>query len=47
MNDTNEFDVVTGAFSYAGKYVKRRLLDRIPSVGQAYTGPCHAARNAH
>jgi uncharacterized protein YbjT (DUF2867 family) len=26
MNDTSEFDVVTGAFSYTGKYVTRRLL---------------------
>jgi uncharacterized protein YbjT (DUF2867 family) len=27
MNDTSEFDVVTGAFSYTGKYITRRLLD--------------------
>src|SRR5216683_4074449 len=27
MNGTNEFDVVTGAFSYTGKYVTRRLLN--------------------
>src|SRR5713101_1520832 len=27
MNNTNEFDVVTGAFSYTGKYVTRRLLN--------------------
>jgi uncharacterized protein YbjT (DUF2867 family) len=26
MNDRGEFDVVTGAFSYTGKYVTRRLL---------------------
>jgi len=26
MNNTSEFDVVTGAFSYTGKYVTRRLL---------------------
>src|SRR5882762_4396069 len=26
MNDGGEFDVVTGAFSYTGKYVTRRLL---------------------
>jgi uncharacterized protein YbjT (DUF2867 family) len=26
MNDSGEFDVVTGAFSYTGKYVTRRLL---------------------
>jgi uncharacterized protein YbjT (DUF2867 family) len=26
MSDANEFDVVTGAFSYTGKYVTRRLL---------------------
>ncbi len=27
MNNTREFDVVTGAFSYTGKYVTQRLLD--------------------
>src|SRR5258708_37843127 len=27
MNGTNEYDVVTGAFSYTGKYVTRRLLN--------------------
>jgi len=27
MNGRNEFDVVTGAFSYTGKYVTRRLLN--------------------
>jgi NADH dehydrogenase len=27
MNDTTEFDVVTGAFSYTGKYLTRRLLN--------------------
>jgi uncharacterized protein YbjT (DUF2867 family) len=27
MNDTREFDVVTGAFSYTGKYITRRLMD--------------------
>jgi uncharacterized protein YbjT (DUF2867 family) len=27
MNDTSEFDVVTGAFSYTGKYVTRLLLN--------------------
>src|ERR1700687_280164 len=27
MNHTSEFDVVTGAFSYTGKYVTRRLLN--------------------
>lgn len=27
MNHTGEFDVVTGAFSYTGKYVTRRLLN--------------------
>src|SRR6266853_3863445 len=27
MNGINEFDVVTGAFSYTGKYVTRRLLN--------------------
>jgi uncharacterized protein YbjT (DUF2867 family) len=27
MNDASEFDVVTGAFSYTGKYITRRLLD--------------------
>ena len=27
MNDTAEFDVVTGAFSYTGKYLTRRLLN--------------------
>jgi uncharacterized protein YbjT (DUF2867 family) len=27
MNDAREFDVVTGAFSYTGKYVTRRLLN--------------------
>jgi uncharacterized protein YbjT (DUF2867 family) len=27
MNDASEFDVVTGAFSYTGKYVARRLLN--------------------
>jgi uncharacterized protein YbjT (DUF2867 family) len=27
MNDTSVFDVVTGAFSYTGKYVTRRLLN--------------------
>ncbi len=27
MNNTSEFDVVTGAFSYTGKYITRRLLD--------------------
>jgi uncharacterized protein YbjT (DUF2867 family) len=27
MNDTSEFDVVTGSFSYTGKYVTRRLLN--------------------
>ncbi len=27
MNDTSEFDDVTGAFSYTGKYVTRRLLN--------------------
>lgn len=26
MSDTNELDVVTGAFSYTGKYITRRLL---------------------
>jgi uncharacterized protein YbjT (DUF2867 family) len=32
MNDTSEFDVVTGAFSYTGKYVTRRLLKAGRSV---------------
>jgi uncharacterized protein YbjT (DUF2867 family) len=27
MNDASEFDVVTGAFSYTGKYITRRLLN--------------------
>ena len=27
MNNTREFDVVTGAFSYTGKYITQRLLD--------------------
>src|ERR1700676_1874318 len=27
MNDKQEFDVVTGAFGYTGKYITRRLLD--------------------
>ena len=28
MSDSNEFDVVTGAFGYTGRYITRRLLDR-------------------
>ena len=27
MNNTHEFEVVTGAFSYTGKYITQRLLD--------------------
>ena len=27
MNNVHQFDVVTGAFSYTGKYITRRLLD--------------------
>jgi uncharacterized protein YbjT (DUF2867 family) len=32
MNNSTEFDVVTGAFSYTGKYVTRRLLSAGRSV---------------
>jgi uncharacterized protein YbjT (DUF2867 family) len=42
MSDTNELDVVTGAFGYTGKYIARRLLSAGRRVRTITGHPQHA-----